>query len=189
MKAGRCGITKLCKQQNSRSRASVASTLRALKASRRPPSLTNIVSSLPSTTHSTCTLSIAHSSTKQPKLIHHVQTTFKTSSKWHQRQLRRYRSHSCAMFCARTSQRADFGIFRHLPPPARHQQARPQLRRRRLARRPPPRQATRRSAQRPGRRPTAPTSTRVRLIPRRNLDPNSSLPFSEVVRLHLWIQS
>ena len=52
-------------------------------------------------------------------------------------------------------------LQRRSPPRARHQPAKPPLRRRRLARRPQPPLATRRSASRRGRRPTPPTSTKV----------------------------
>ena len=50
------------------------------------------------------------------------------------------------------------------PPPVKHQQEkRPPRRRRKLARRPPPRLVTRRRGPRPERRPTLPTSTKVRI--------------------------
>ena len=57
---------------------------------------------------------------------------------------------------------SDLEIFRPHPPQARLLPVRLRPRRRRLARRPPPHLARRRSAPRPERRPTAPTSTRVR---------------------------
>merc|ERR1712000_229906 len=81
-----------------------------------------------------------------PSITFHQQTTLNSSkphqphpnpSKWHPRPLRRPH-----------------------PPQARLLPVRLRPRRRRLARRPPPHLARRRSAPRPERRPTAPTSTR-----------------------------
>jgi hypothetical protein len=95
----------------------------------------------------------------QPHPLH--PNNFQISSKWHRKLHPRYIStdSSANVF------NADSLLLRLQPLPARHQRARPQLRRRRPARRLPLLAARRRSARRPGRRPTAPTSTRVRHPP------------------------
>jgi hypothetical protein len=100
------------------------------------------------------------------KLIHHSPTN-PNSSKWLPRLHPRYFSSNFATFARNSAfhtsaSRLTRFSSRPLPPLARPQLARlPPPRRRRLARRLPLPPVTRRSAPRPARRPTPPTSTKV----------------------------
>ena len=116
-------------------------------------------SSFPSTTTARTARHPSHIITKSTQ---NPSTTFQHIQNRSQNASESSQGTNSSLAAAQTRSETNGVNYRPQPPPARHQLARLRPRRRKLARRPQRLVARRRSARRPGRRHTAPTSTRVR---------------------------